>query len=46
VDEVAELGEAAAYRQVDTDAQNQEHHGETPDDAVNFAVNVGNHFDH
>ena len=40
VDEVGELGEAAAYRQVDTDTQDQDHHGKTPDDAIDLTVQI------
>ena len=40
VAEVGELGEPAADAHVDTSAKDQDHHGETPDDAVDLAVKI------
>jgi hypothetical protein len=37
---VGELGEAAAYRQVNADTQDQDHHGKTPDDAIDLIVQI------
>ena len=40
VDEVGELGEAAANRQVNTCTQDQNHHRNAPDDAIDLTVQI------
>ena len=44
--ELGELNEAAADTQINTDTQDQNHHGETPYDAIDVIIDVGNHFYH